>query len=293
MRFGIHCSIRNGYVSSLKEAKMANCDALQMFTHSPRVWKFKLPEEKVVNEFILLREQFHLFPLVIHTAYLPNPASSDTKIYNYTRQLLVQEFELATMFRADYIVMHPGSYSEEKSFNVGVTNLVQTIDLCFDKITKFVKNEKLVPMLLLENVCGKGRKIGKNFEELKIIIDKSKYSDYIGICIDTAHLHSSGYELDKESGFKKMVEDVKNSVGIEKLKMFHLNDSKVSSGTHIDRHEHIGQGTIGVEGFKRIVNYYKFKDLTGIIETPKEVKFGEYSVKDKENILLLKKLLKN
>jgi deoxyribonuclease-4 len=293
MRFGIHCSIRNGYLSALEEAKNACCDTLQMFTHSPRVWKFNLPKKDVIEEFVYLRKQMELYPLIIHTAYLPNPASSDKKIYSYSKSLLEQEFMLAKMFEADYLVMHAGSFSEGKSFDTGIKNLVSAIDYCFSKIISKngSKNEK-VPMLLLENVCGVGRKIGRNFDELKVIIDRSKFGKYIGICIDTAHLHSYGYELDKESGFEEMVTDLKNSCGIEKLKMFHLNDSKVVSGSQIDRHEHIGKGTIGIPGFKRILNYPAFKDLVGIIETPKEVKFGEYSKKDRENILLLKKLAK-
>ncbi len=292
MRLGIHCSIRKGYLSALQEAKFSNCDTLQMFTHSPRVWKFNWPKKKEIFEFKKFREELNLYPLIIHTAYLPNPASSNKKIYNYSKQLLILEFKLAKMFSADYIVMHPGSFSEGKTFEIGIKNLVNTIDLCFKNMLMKKEKNKKVPMLLLENVCGAGRKIGKNFYELNIIIKESKFSPLIGVCIDTAHLHASGYELNKKDGFDKMVLDIRKTFGIKKVKMFHLNDTKSFSGTQIDRHEHIGKGKIGLKGFDRIINYKEFSNLTGIIETPKEVKFGEYSEKDKENISLLKKIMK-
>lgn len=145
-------------------------------------------------------------------------------------------------------------------------------------------------MLLLENVCRNGRKIGSSFSELKEIIDKSKYSGLIGICIDTAHLYAYGYELEKEDGFKKMVSDIKKSIGINKLKLFHFNDTLSLAGSQVDRHYHIGKGRIGIEGFKRIISFKKFSSLPAIIETPKEAKFTEISKKDIENIKLLKKI---
>lgn len=286
MKLGVHCSIRKGYINALYEAKELGCSCLQIFTHSPRIWKFKFPAKEEIEEFKKLRKKLKLSPLVVHTAYLPNPASSNKEIYLKSRQLLLLEFHLAEEFGADYIVMHPGSYSENSSFDEGIKNIVKSIDYCFDYIYK--KFKKINFMLLLENICGGGRKIGKTFKEIAEIIFKSKYEEYIGLCIDTAHSFAYGYNLTTNDGIKQLLDEVEENIGIKKLKLVHLNDSKVPLSSRIDQHYHIGKGYIGLNGFKIMIRY--FKDLPLILETPKETPFDKISPKDKENIEVVKKL---
>ncbi len=290
MKLGVHCSIRHGYKNALYEAKQLHCDTFQMFTHSPRVWKFKLPSEQEILEFVYEREKLGIKPLIIHVAYLPNPASSDKKVYEQSKTLLLTEFFLAEKCNADYIIIHPGSYSSGATLQEGISLVVKSIDYCFEQLFNFNPNTKL--MLLLENVCSKTRKIGKNFFELARIIELSKFSENIGVCIDTAHIHSSGYDLSREYGLERMLMDLKYYIGIEKLKVVHLNDTKTVSGSCIDRHEHIGKGYIGIEGFRRIVNHPVISKLPGILETPKETSFGKISQKDKQNLSIIKNLLK-
>ncbi len=289
MKIGVHCSIRKGYINALYEAKGLGCSCLQIFTHSPRIWKFELPSREEIERFKKLRKKFKLSPLVVHTAYLPNPASSNREIYLKTRELLLLEFQLAEEFKADYIVMHPGSYSENSSFDEGVYNIVKSIDYCFDYIHK--KFRKINFMLLLENICGNGRKIGKTFKEIAEIIFRSRYKRYIGLCVDTAHSFSYGYNLTTENGVKQLLNEIEENIGIEKLKLLHLNDSKVPLGSRIDQHYHIGKGYIGLNGFKIILKY--FKNLPMILETPKETPFDKISPKDKENIKVVKKIFSN
>lgn len=286
MKIGVHCSIRKGYIGALYEAKELGCNCLQMFTHSPRIWKFSFPSEKEIQNFKETRKKLNLFPLVIHTAYLPNPASSNEEIYIRTRNLLLLEFELTQIFEAEYIVMHPGSYSEGKTMDEGIKNIVESIDFCFDKILDKYKNINF--MLLLENVCGGGRKIGRTFQELSKIILKSTYKDYIGICIDTAHCFAFGYDITKKKFLKDMLNEIKKFIGINKVKLIHLNDSKAPLNSKIDQHYHITKGFIGKKGIKNILKH--FKNLPFILETPKETSFDKISLKDKENIKIVKEL---
>ncbi len=287
MKIGVHCSIRKGYKGVLYETKKLGCNCLQMFTHSPRIWKFSLPKKQEIEEFKFLRKKFNFSPLVIHVAYLPNPASSNKEIYYKTRDLLLLEFELTKLFSAEYLVMHPGSYSESSSLEEGIRNIVKSIDYCF----KYIEDKfgDISFMLLLENVCGNGRKIGRTFEELSKIINLSKYKEHIGLCIDTAHAFSYGYDLRKEKIIVNIIDEIEKYIGIEKLKLIHLNDSKHELGSRIDRHYHIGKGNIGKDGFKLILKYFKKYPL--ILETPKEVGFDKISPKDKENVNFVKKIL--
>ncbi|MEN3014108.1 MAG: deoxyribonuclease IV [Endomicrobiia bacterium] len=286
MKIGVHCSIRKGYKGALYEAKELGCNCLQMFTHSPRIWKLIFPSKQEIEEFKELRKKLKLSPLVIHTAYLPNPASSNKEIYIKTRKLLLLEFELAFLFEAEYLVMHPGSYSEGKTPKEGINNIVKSIDFCFENIFKKFKNINF--KLLLENVCGNGRKIGRTFKELGEIISESKYKKYIGICIDTAHCFAYGYDISTVEGLETVLKEIKENIGLNKIKLIHLNDSKVSLGSRIDQHYHIAKGYIGENGIKNILKY--FKDLPFILETPKESSFDKISQKDKENIDITKKL---
>jgi len=287
MKIGVHCSIRNGYKHALEEANYLGCNCLQMFTHSPRIWKTSLPTIQEIEEFKLLRKKLNLSPLVLHTAYLPNPASSNEEIYQKTKKLLKLEFELSFLFDADYIVMHPGSYSEGKTFKNGVSQIVKCIDYCFEYILG--KYNKITFMLLLENVCGNGRKIGRTFTELAEIIHKSKFSRYIGICIDTAHAFSYGYNIKTEDGIKSMLEEINQTIGTKKIKVIHLNDSKTPLGSKIDQHYHIGKGYIGNGGFKHILKYFSNYPL--ILETPKECPFDQTSYMDIKNIAVVKKII--
>jgi deoxyribonuclease-4 len=287
MKIGVHCSIRNGYNHALEKAKFLGCNCLQMFTHSPRVWKFSPPTTKEIEEFKMLRKKLNLSPLVIHTAYLPNPASSNEEIYQKTKELLKLEFELVELFKAEYLVMHPGSYSEGKTINDGISQVVNCIDFCFEYILK--KYKSLSFILLLENVCGNGRKIGRTFTELTEIIYKSKFSKYIGICIDTAHTFSFGYDIRTDDRIYNMLEEIRKNSNEDKIKLIHLNDSKTPLGSKIDLHEHIGKGYIGIDGFKNIIKHFSCYPL--ILETPKECSFDKISDIDKKNINVVKSII--
>ncbi len=289
MKIGVHCSIRNGYINALYEAKLLGCTCLQMFTHSPRVWKFNYPELQDVIQFKNLRKKLDLSPLVIRTAYLPNPASCNEELYKKTKDLLLLEFELTELFNADYIVMHPGSYSEGKTLQEGINRIVNLIDWCFETIIK--KFKKINFMLLLENVCGNGRKIGRTITELAEIINKSKFKNYIGICFDTAHGFAFGYNISTDEGNQKLLQEIDSTVSVEKLKLIHLNDTKVPLNSRIDQHYHIAKGTIGKKGFVTFLKY--FHHLPLILETPKETSFDRISEKDKQNLNRVKKILKN
>ncbi len=288
MRLGVHCSIRSGYETALKEAQELKCDCLQIFTHSPRIWKIKLPDDEVIFKFREKRKILKLTPLVVHTPYLLNLTSKDEMVINKSKKMLTTELVLSEKFSAEYLVMHPGVYSDSSEDHIDI--FVKNLDFCLEKFLNIYPKTKL--MLLLETVCGKGKKIGKSFEDFCRILTKSKFSKYIGICIDTAHVFSCGYDLSIEDGIEKMIQDIKYYIGIEKLRLLHLNDSKSPCGSQIDRHQHIGKGYIGVKGFKYLLNHKELRSLAGILETPKETEFNKISKKDKENLAILRKLIK-
>ena len=184
-------------------------------------------------------------------------------------------------------MMHPGSYSEGKTITDGISQIVNCIDHCFEYILK--KYSKIHFMLLLENVCGNGRKIGRTFTELAEIIYKSKFNKYIGICIDTAHAFSYGYNIKTEDGISSMLEEINQNLCSKKVKLIHLNDSKMPLGSRIDQHYHIGKGYIGIKGIKNIIKY--FFNFPLILETPKECPFDKISDMDKKNINVVKSII--
>ncbi len=287
MKLGVHCSIRKGFQNVLLEAKQLGINCLQMFTHSPRIWKFKPPDDNQIKEFTELRRKLKISPLIIHTAYLPNPASSNKEVYKKSKELLKLEMDLVTKFQADYLVMHPGSYSEGYSIQDGINQVVKCIDECFEEILKKYKNIKF--MLLLENVCGNGRKLGRTFSELASIINRSNYSKFIGICIDTAHTFAYGYDIRDKNGIKSIFKELKeNKISVDKIKLIHLNDSKTPLGSKIDLHQHIGEGYIGIEGFKTIIS--QFRKIPLILETPKETSFDKISLMDKKNLDIIRNI---
>ena len=266
MLLGVHCSIRNSLLHALDEARRKNCNTIQIFTKSPRAWRLKSIPLKEIAAFNSARKKLGVSPLVIHIPYLPNLATSDDKLYLKSTEALVSEIRTADMLKADYFIIHPGAYSINSTFDEGISRITDALNKAIRKMLK--PGSRLV--ILLENVAGGGRRIGRDFKEIKKIIDGIKDKTRIGVCLDTAHLVAGGYDISDKKSVDKTIEAFDKIIGINYLKVIHLNDSKAARGSFRDRHEHIGKGAIGIDGFRAIVNHPLLKNLPFILETPKD-----------------------
>jgi len=260
MKFGFHISIAGGFSKVLARAKKRECEVIQIFSRNPRVWRnFPIPvkEAKKFGEG-LKRES--LLPLFVHMPYLPNLASPDDDLYFKSIRCLCEDLERSKVLGASFLILHIGrriNSSEEKA-----------IERFSEGINKALGEVKNSVRLLLENTAGQGTEIGYRFPQIKAIIDLIKEKNRIGLCLDTAHLFEAGYELRTKKGVEGTVNEFDRLVGIDKLFLLHLNDSKTPFASHSDRHWHIGKGYIGLEGFKYLVNHPDLFSLPGIMETP-------------------------
>lgn len=272
IRFGIHASLRNGLNSAIGQSLNLGCEAMQIFTKSPRVWNSAVYSQKDISSFQYELKRSKLSPLVVHTFYLQNLATSNEELYKKSFTAFEKDLILASNIGAKYYVIHPGSYSEFSNIEEGIKNIT-------DSINKIYKNNDIKTVLLLENLAGEGRKIGSNFEELARIIEKTDKKSKIAVCFDTAHAFGAGYDLSDPKKTDFMLKDFDKIIGLGKLKVIHFNDSKMALASKKDRHEHLGKGMIGKKGLQYFVQAVKDIAEAGIIETPKE---SEES--DKENL---------
>jgi len=264
IKFGIHASLRHGFQSAIEQALSTGCEAMQIFTKSPRVWHSKKYSDQEISEFKKNLQASKLSPLVVHTFYLQNLATSNEELYKKSFIAFEKDLLLANKIGAKYYVIHPGSYSEGANIDAGIEKIAGSIN-------KIYSAHDIATVLLLENLAGEGRKIGSTFQELATIIENVKNKSKISVCFDTAHAFGAGYDLSDPKKIDLMLEDFDKTIGLEKLKVIHFNDSKMPLGSKKDRHEHLGLGLIGEKGLKHFVKSVKAIADAGIIETPKEL----------------------
>ncbi|MBI3292537.1 MAG: deoxyribonuclease IV [Elusimicrobia bacterium] len=281
MRIGVHCSIRKGLCGALEEARRLGCDALQMFTRSPRMWARRTLSDEEVEVFRAERQRRKLFPLAVHTPYLPNLCTSDERLYSRSLLALKEDLRDAARLGAEFLVIHPGAYSPEATAMEGRRRMIQAINQAFSEAPDGV-------MLLLENVAGGGRRMGATFEELTQLIEDIRPLSRVGVCFDTAHALAAGYAIHTEEGLTQTMDACQRILGWDWLRMLHLNDSKVPVGAHRDLHQHIGKGFIGRDGFVRLLHHPAFQRCFGILETPKDSPQA-----DPRNIRVIRTLLRH
>lgn len=277
MILGKHVSIAGGLYKAFKRAAAIGCNSMQIFVKNPRGWKMRELGRKEVEKFKAEREKHQINPVVVHAAYLINPASPKDALWQKSISALKSEYQRCLRLGAEYLIFHPGSHTGS-----GYENGIKKIARALNQILAEVKAGT---MILLENTAGAGTGIGANLEQLKAILDLVEQPEKIGICIDSCHAFTAQYDLRQQEGLKNLVADFDQLIGLDKLKVIHLNDSKHQFATNKDEHAHIGEGEIGAEAFKRLINHPKLKDKTFILETPQFEKEG----KD-DDVILLKKL---
>jgi deoxyribonuclease-4 len=262
MILGVHVSAEGKIYEALARAEGLGCNTMQIFSRNPQKWRDHSLEPGDVEEFNRRQKKTKIKPFFIHIPYLINLASPNPKLYGFSIEAYIEDILEAHALGADYIVTHMGSHKDTTE-EAGIKRLIEALNT----ITEKTKNANVG--ILLENTAGSGSWLGYNFSHHKKIIQGLKQKERIGLCLDTAHAYLAGYDIATKEGLDTLLAEIDEMVGIDLLKLIHLNDAKDKLGSHHDRHEHIGQGKIGLEGMERIVNHPSLKNLPFILETPK------------------------
>jgi deoxyribonuclease-4 len=261
-RLGAHLSIAGGLPRAVDRAEASRCESLQIFTKSAGQWRARpLPADEIALFRRRVRET-GIHPVVAHNSYLINIASANPALRAQSIAALGEELDRAEALGLDGLVMHPGSHtsgSEEE----GLELIVDALRLLL------AERPRARTKVILEHTAGQGTNLGHRFEHLAYIIDGLKGSRRLGVCVDTCHLLTAGYDICSEAGYHDTFREFDRLVGLGRIKVFHLNDSKKPCGSRVDRHEHIGNGCLGLEPFRRLLNDPRFLSLPMLLETPK------------------------
>lgn len=278
---GAHTSTSGGVSKSVDLAEKFCFTAMQIFTKNNNRWFQKPFEEKEIEAFKTKLKNSKIKFVVSHDSYLINLCGTDKEMLKKSRIALIDELERCELLGIPHLNFHPGSHLGAGEDD-GIKLITESINIVHDK----TKGYKVSSML--ETTAGQGSAIGYRFEQLQKIIDLVEQKERMTVCIDTAHVFTAGYDIKNPMNFKKVIKEFDDIIGLERLKCFHMNDSKKELGSRVDRHEHIGKGFIGTEGFSNIMNDERLREIPKILETPK----GKDQLEDLENLKVLRGLIK-
>jgi len=280
VRLGAHESISGGLYKAFDRAQSAGCDALQIFVKPNRNWSVKPLTDEDVSCFKAQAEETGIHPVVGHSSYLLNLASPDEALWTRSRDVLIVELERCEALGVGTLVLHPGSHvgSGEEA---GLARVAQALGEVHRATGGFQTR------ILLETTAGQGTNLGHRFEHLAWLIEHTPEGERLGVCFDTCHVFAAGYELRTPEGYAATMDAFERIVGLDRLEALHLNDCRGELGSRKDRHDHIGAGHIGLEGFRHLVNDSRLAGLPGLLETPK----GDDLAEDRENLARLRSLV--
>lgn len=259
MRVGLHVRVAGGYAKAVAHAKAAGCTALQVFSSNPRSYRTSAIDVPALETFARMRRDAGLDPCAIHTPYLINLASDDPKIYDGSLRLLRNDLAVAARGGIRFVNTHLGSYGVRER-NEGFAAICRALEAALEGIEPGV-------FLVLENSAGAGNLAGGTLDELGSFVRTVDHPQ-LGVCLDTAHAWAAGYAIDSQAGVDRFVDLAGELIGIERVLMFHFNDTEVPLGASRDRHWHIGEGRIGFDGFRALLARPELRDKTAILETP-------------------------
>ena len=260
IKIGCHLSVSKGFAKMAEEALSINADTLQFFSRNPRGSKAKDIDEKDVEKFLKICKEHDFGKIIAHAPYTLNPCSKDEKVREFALQTMADDLKRLEILGGVFYNFHPGSHVGQGS-DEGIRLITETIN-------KAAKKEYSTT-ILLETMAGKGTEIGRNFEELKKIIDGVEEGIKIGVCMDTCHVFDGGYDI--VNNLDGVLAEFDKIIGLEYLKALHLNDSMNPMGSHKDRHQKIGEGYVGIKTFENIVNNKLLKELPMCLETPNDI----------------------
>jgi deoxyribonuclease-4 len=284
-RFGSHLSVAGGLFKAPVAAQGYGFDCVQLFTKAPSQWAAKPIPDEDATQFRAAVRGAKMRCTVVHDSYLINLASPDDSLWQKSIEALVDEVLRAEQIGANYLVAHPGATlgSDE---DAGLTKVATALDEVHRRSHGFAVQ------ILLENTAGQGTTLGHRFEHLAAILDRVGEPARLGVCFDTCHAFAAGYALAPEGAYQDTMTTFDRLIGVKRLKVFHVNDSKKPLGSRVDRHEHIGRGQLGLEPFRLLVNDRRFRTRPMILETAKEIdpQLGDM---DAVNLATLRGLLRN
>ena len=278
---GAHMSIAGGLHLAIDRALDAGCSVVQIFTRNANQWKGKPIGDADAARFHDRFASSGLREVVSHDIYLINLAAPPGDVRDKSIAAFRDELETCARLGISKVVMHPGSHLADPP-ELGLERVIDAFDNIFTMVPQFEGT------VLLETTAGQGSNLGRHFEELQTIIAGSRFSARFGVCFDTCHTFAAGYDLTSRTGYEQVMAEFDRIIGLDRLLCFHFNDSKKGLGSRVDRHDHIGQGAMGLEPFRFILNDPRFTDIPKILETPK----GDLDEMDNINLNLLRSLIR-
>lgn len=276
-RIGVHVSIAGGLDKGLERAGELGCSTVQLFSHNPRGWGIGRRDPLEIERFRALKKELDIRPVVIHTSYLINLASARPDLLSRSVDMIRAELDIADAIDADYVVLHTGSASGDLPEAARARAV--------DALKQVADQGSWNAGLLLENTAGERGDITSRIADITSIIERVPAGLIAGLCLDTCHAFSAGYDIAAEDGVNALAEEIGQYIGRDDLRLIHLNDSKKPVGSGVDRHEHIGEGAIGVAGLKKFLQHPFFLDSPLVLETPK--KTDEDDIRNLANVRLL------
>ena len=255
-------SVAGGLPRAVERAVVHGCEALQIFAKNASQWRGRVLPPEEIRVFRARVKAARLRPVVSHASYLINLASANRGLRRQSLEAMRDELDRAEALGLLGVVLHPGCYTDGRPEH-GLSLIAEALD----HLLRPRKRGKT--MVILEHTAGQGTSLGATFDELRAIIGQMKEERRVGVCLDTCHLIASGYDITSADGYAKTFDEFNKTIGFDRLQLFHMNDSKKPLGSRVDRHAHIGEGTVGLEAFRRLVNDRRFRSLPMLLETPK------------------------
>ena len=277
---GAHTSVAGGVSKSVPLAEKLGFTAMQIFTKNNNRWEAKPLEENEIINFKTSLGKSNIKFVVSHDSYLINLCAKDESNLKKSRNAFIDELERCEALGIKHLNFHPGAHLGQGEDN-GIELIAESLNIAHQKTKGFEVSS------MLEFTAGQGTNLGYRLEHIAKIIELVDESERMTVCIDTAHIFAAGYNIKDESQYEKMIDDFDKIIGLDRLQCFHMNDSKKELGSRVDRHEHIGKGFIGLEGFRNIMNDSRLTHIPKILETPK----GKEQLEDVENLKVLRSLI--
>lgn len=259
----MHLSTSGGVFTAAERARALGANTFQIFSSSPRMWRAALLSREHCERMQELRDAYGCFPLVIHTSYLVNLCSQSDEVRLKSVQAFRGEVERALALGAEYLVLHPGSWrglTRDEGLKLAAESIARAVDRLPWQDCDF--------RILIENTAGSEFSLGGSLEQVAELVSRLRSVVSVGVCLDTCHVHVAGYDIVSATGYQKTVEQIDNLIGCETVRVWHVNDAKAPRGSKLDRHQHIGRGTIGLPPFRRLLNDARFAHCAFIAETP-------------------------
>jgi deoxyribonuclease IV len=281
-RIGVHLGTAGGASNAVERAREIGANTFQIFSSSPRMWRAPKVDPKQAERMRELRAKYDIGPLVIHTSYLVNVCSQSSEIREKSVVAFRGEIERALTLGAEYLVLHPGSWkgmTREEGLKCAAESIGRAIDKLSWQGTPF--------HILIENTAGAEFSLGGSFEQVAELVARLKNHAPVAVCLDTCHCHVAGYDLLSAEGFSDTMKQIAATVTFDAVRVWHCNDAKAARGSKLDRHEHIGEGTIGLDPFRWLLNDPRFAHCAFVAETPVDEEDDE-----ERNVRALKRLAK-